>query len=58
MSTLVFLEHHGDEHPEGRRSASSPRLRRIDPDIAGVLIGSDVAGLAAEAAKYGAASVY
>jgi electron transfer flavoprotein alpha subunit len=57
MSTLVFLEHHGSSIQKGSLGVLS-KAASIDSDVAGVLIGSDLAGLAAEAAKYGAANVY
>lgn len=57
MSTLVFLEHHG----AGIQKASLGVLAKaasLDPDTAAVIIGSGVAGLAADAARYGAARVF
>ena len=57
MSTLVFLEHHGSGIQKGSLGVLS-KAAALDPSVAAVLIGSGVAGLAAEAAKYGAATVY
>ncbi|MEW6582049.1 MAG: electron transfer flavoprotein subunit alpha/FixB family protein [Actinomycetota bacterium] len=57
MSTLVFLEHHGSSIQKGSLGVLS-KAASLDPDTAGVLIGSGVAGLAAQAAQYGAAKVY
>ncbi len=57
MSTLVFLEHHG----AGIQKASLGVLSKaasLDPDTSAVIIGSGVSGLAAEAARYGAARVF
>ena len=56
MSTLVFLEHHGS----GIQKASLGVLSKaasLDADTSAVIIGSGVSGLAAEAARYGAARV-
>ncbi|MGI9539038.1 MAG: electron transfer flavoprotein subunit alpha/FixB family protein, partial [Miltoncostaeaceae bacterium] len=57
MSTLVFLEHNGSSIPKGALGVLS-KAASLDPDTAGVVIGSGVGDLAAEAAKYGAAKVY
>lgn len=57
MSTLVFLEHNGSSIPKGALGVLS-KAASLDPDTSGVLIGSGVGDLAAEAAKYGAAKVY
>jgi len=57
VSTLVFLEHHGS----GIQKPSLGVLGKaaaLDPDTSAVIIGSGVAGLAAEAARYGAARVF
>jgi electron transfer flavoprotein alpha subunit len=57
VSTLVFLEHHGS----GIQKASLGVLSKaasLDSDTSAILIGSGVAGLAAEAARYGAARVF
>jgi electron transfer flavoprotein alpha subunit len=57
VSTLVFLEHHGSSIQKGSLCVLS-KAASVDPDTSGVLAGSGVAGLAAEAARYGAAKVY
>ena len=57
MSTLVFLEHHGTGIQKGSLGVLS-KAASLDSDTSAVLIGSDVSGLVAEAAKYGAANVY
>ena len=57
MSTLVFLEHHGSGIQKGSLGVLS-KAASLDSDTSAVLIGSDVSGLVAEAAKYGAANVY
>ncbi len=57
MSTLVFLEHHGSGIQKGSLGVLS-KAASLDSDTSAVLIGSEVSGLAAEAAKYGAARVY
>jgi electron transfer flavoprotein alpha subunit len=57
VSALVFLEHHGSSIQKGSLGVLS-KAASIDPDTSGVLVGSGVGDLAAEAAKYGAAKVY
>ena len=57
MSTLVFLEHHGSGIQKGSLGVLS-KAASIDSDTSAVLVGSGVAGLVAEAAKHGAATVY
>jgi electron transfer flavoprotein alpha subunit len=57
VSTLVFLEHHGSSIQKGSLGVLS-KAASIDPDTSGVLVGSGVGDLAAEAAKYGAARVF
>ncbi|MFN8110418.1 MAG: electron transfer flavoprotein subunit alpha/FixB family protein [Thermoleophilia bacterium] len=57
MSTLVFLEHHGDSIQKGSLGVLS-KAASLDPDTSAVIIGSGVSGLAAKAAQYGAATVY
>ena len=57
MSTLVFLEHHGSAIQKGALGVLS-KAATIDSDTAGVLVGSGVAPLAAEAGRYGAAKVF
>jgi electron transfer flavoprotein alpha subunit len=57
MATLVFLEHHGDELLKGPLGVLS-KAAGLGDDVAGVVIGSGVRGVAEEAGKYGAARVY
>lgn len=57
MSTLVFLEHTGSSLTKGSLGVLS-KAASLDPDTAGVIIGSGVAGLAEQAAKHGAAKVF
>lgn len=57
MSTLVFLEHHGSNITKGSLGVLS-KAASLDSNTAGVLVGSGVAGLAEQAAKYGAAKVF
>ncbi|MEN3313192.1 MAG: electron transfer flavoprotein alpha subunit [Actinomycetota bacterium] len=58
MSTLVFLEHHGDELLKGSLGVLSRAAALGDGDVAGIITGSNVRGLADQAAKFGAAKVY
>ena len=58
MSTLVFLEHHGDELLKGSLGVLSKAAALGDADVAGVVMGSGVRGLAEQAGKFGAAKVY
>ena len=57
MTTLVFLEHHGSTIQKPSLGVLS-QAAALDPDTSGVIIGSGVSGLAAEAARYGAARVF
>ena len=57
MSTLVFLEHNGSTITKGSLGVLG-KAASVDPDTAGVLVGSGVAGLADQAGKYGAAKVF
>lgn len=57
MSTLVFLEHNGSAITKGSLGVLS-KAASLDPSTAGVLVGADVAGLAEQAGRYGAATVY
>ena len=57
MSTLVFLEHHGDELLKSSLGVLS-KAASLGDDVAGVVLGADVRGLAEGAGKYGAAKVY
>jgi electron transfer flavoprotein alpha subunit len=58
MSTLVFLEHHGDELLKSSLGVLAKAASVADGDVAGVVLGSNVRGLAEGAGKYGAAKVY
>ena len=58
MSTLVFLEHHGNELLKPSLGVLSKAASLGDEDVAGVVIGSDVRALADEAGKFGAARVH
>jgi electron transfer flavoprotein alpha subunit len=57
LSTLVFLEHHGSSIGKGSLGVLS-KAASLDPDTAGVLVGSGVRELAAQAGQYGAKTVY
>src|SRR5680860_1305423 len=57
MSTLVFLEHHGSTIQKGSLGVLS-RAVALDPDTSAVLIGPGVSGLATDAGRYGAKTVY
>jgi electron transfer flavoprotein alpha subunit len=52
------LEHHGDTIQKGSLGVLSKAASLGDSDVAGVLIGSGVGALAAEAGKFGAAKVF
>src|SRR5207247_1087960 len=58
MSTLVFLEHHGDELLKGSLGVLSKAATLGDAEVAGVVIGSGVRSLADQAGEFGAAKVY
>ncbi|HKC21543.1 MAG TPA: electron transfer flavoprotein subunit alpha/FixB family protein [Gaiellaceae bacterium] len=58
MSTLVFLEHHGDELLKSSLGVLSKAASLGTGDVAGVVVGSNVRGLAEGAGVYGAAKVY
>ena len=57
MSTLVFLEHHDAELQKGSLAVLS-KAASLGGDVAGVIVGSGLDGLAEQAAKHGAATVY
>jgi electron transfer flavoprotein alpha subunit len=58
MSILVFLEHHEHTISPGSLGLLS-RAAALDPDVAAVLVGEDqLAPLALEAGRYGAATVF
>jgi electron transfer flavoprotein alpha subunit len=56
MSTLVFVEHHGNELQKGSLGVLSKAATL--GDASAVLVGGGVKALAGDAAKYGAAKVY
>jgi electron transfer flavoprotein alpha subunit len=58
MSTLVFLEHHGDELSKAALGVLSKAAALGGSDVAGVVTGSGVRAAAEEAGKFGAATVY
>jgi electron transfer flavoprotein alpha subunit len=58
MSTLVFLEHHGNELSKASLGVLSKAATLGDSDLAAVIVGSGVRPLADEAGKFGAAKVY
>jgi electron transfer flavoprotein alpha subunit len=58
MSTLVFLEHHGNELLKSSLGVLSKAARLGDDELAGVVIGSVVGALADEAGRHGATKVY
>ncbi len=62
MSVLVFLEHHFSESGEGELQKGSlgilAKAAQLGTDVAGVVLGSGVEELAAEAGGYGAGTVY
>ena len=57
MPILVFLEHHDGELQKGSLGVLSKAASLGEDDVAGVLLGSGVAPLAAQAGKFGAARV-
>jgi electron transfer flavoprotein alpha subunit len=57
MSVLVFLEHHGGELQKGSLAVLS-KAASLGGDVAGVIVGAGLDGLAGQAAKHGAATVY
>jgi electron transfer flavoprotein alpha subunit len=57
MATLVFLEHHGDELLKGPLGVLS-KAATLGDDVAAVVAGSGVKGIADGAGAYGAARVY
>ncbi len=57
MSTLVFLEHHGSAIQRGALGVLS-KAAQLDPDTAGVIVGSGVREVAADAGRYGAKKVF
>jgi electron transfer flavoprotein alpha subunit len=57
VSALVFVEHHGSELLKGALGVLG-KARALDDDVAGVLAGSGVGDLAAQAGRFGAARVF
>jgi electron transfer flavoprotein alpha subunit len=57
MATLVFLEHHGGELLKGPLGVLS-KAAKLGDDVAAVVAGSGVKGIADGAGAYGAARVY
>ena len=57
MATLVFLEHHEGEIVRNSLGVLA-KAASLSGDVAGVLAGSGVAGLAAQAGEHGASRVY
>jgi electron transfer flavoprotein alpha subunit len=57
VSTLVFLEHHEGELQKGPLGVLS-KAASLGRDVVGVLAGSGVRGLAEQAGKFGAQTVY
>ena len=57
MSILVFLEHHAGELQKGSLAVLS-KATGLGGDVAGVIVGSGVDGLAEQAGRHGAATVY
>jgi len=57
VSTLVFLEHHGSSIQRGALGVLA-KAAQLDPDVAGVLIGSGVREIAADAGRFGAKKVF
>jgi electron transfer flavoprotein alpha subunit len=58
VSVLVFLEHHGDQLQKGALGVLSKAAQLGDPDVAGVVVGSNVGALVEQAGKFGAAKVF
>jgi electron transfer flavoprotein alpha subunit len=58
VSTLVFLEHHGNELLKGSLGVLSKAASLGESDVAGLIAGSGVRALADGAGKFGAAKVY
>jgi len=57
MSTLVFLEHHGSSIQRGALGVLG-KAAQIDPETAGVIVGSGVREVPAGAGRYGAKRVF
>ncbi len=57
MSSLVFLEHHGDELQKGALGILA-KASQLGGDVVGVVLGSGVESLAADAGRFGATTVH
>jgi electron transfer flavoprotein alpha subunit len=57
MSLLVFLEHHEHVLSPGSLGVLT-KAAELDPDVAAVVVGDDLAPLAQEAGRYGAATLF
>ena len=57
MSALVFLEHHENELQKGALGVLA-KAQALGGEVAGVVLGSGVEALAADAGRYGAGTVY
>src|SRR5438105_14749946 len=58
MSTLVFLEHHGNELLKGPLGVLSKAASLGGGEVHGAVVGSGVRALADEAGTFGASRVY
>jgi electron transfer flavoprotein alpha subunit len=58
MSTLVFVEHHEGALQKGSLGVLSKAAGLGAGDVSAAILGAGVEGLAAEASRYGAATVY
>src|SRR5437588_8782424 len=58
MSTLVFLEHHGDELQKGPLGVLSKAATLGDSEVAGVVAGAGVGAIASGAGRFGASKVW
>jgi electron transfer flavoprotein alpha subunit len=58
VSTLVFLEHHGGELQKGALGVLAKAASLGDGEVAAVLVGAGVRGLATAAGRFGAQRVY
>jgi len=57
VSSLVFLEHHGDELQKGALGILA-KASQLGGDVVGVVLGSGVESLAADAGRFGATTVH
>jgi electron transfer flavoprotein alpha subunit len=58
MSTLVFLEHHGNELSKAGLGVLAKAATLGDSEVSAAIVGSGVRALAGEAGKFGAGKVY